>query len=225
MFRHVDIWLSVVIVLLQQVECGVVVVFEVEFGVVSLQLLVAHGYELLALCLFLVLCSLHFHVYLLFVVSVCFLWLFFSLCAVVFHIINNMYVTVDCKFHCLCLRIVKHLRVFECLYLLVIVFVFVVFSTHAHVKLHPVGKEFHRIEHFSYEIDGFCANICEECYCRYCEQCCYSRCSYEVFGPLAYVEAMVASGVIEAVDEQWRQEFRHCYARPYHDDRHAQEPF
>ena len=48
---HVDIWLTVVVVVLQQVESGVAVVFEVEFGVVGLHLLVAHCHERFTACL------------------------------------------------------------------------------------------------------------------------------------------------------------------------------
>ena len=59
LLSHIDIGLAVVVVMLQQVERGIVVVLQVALGVVGFQVLLAHADEVLAVGLLLLRASLH----------------------------------------------------------------------------------------------------------------------------------------------------------------------
>ena len=136
-----------------------------------------------------------------------------------------MHVAVDCKLYGLSLGVVEHVRILDDVVGDYSRCRFVVFASHADVKLHPVGEELHGIEHLANHIDRLGTEIGEEGYGYDAEDAEESGSTHEVLNPLANKLSVVAAGIVEAVDEQGREKLCKGDARPYHHDGEREKPF
>ena len=216
---HVDVGLAVIVVVLQQVEGGVVVQLQVELGVVGLQHLVAHAHQVVAAGLLLFFCCRHVHAQLFAVGR--------FLLVVAAHGLHHLFVAyvhhqvVALELNGLCRRVVERGGVFhdgargKC--------GLRVFLARAHRELHLV-KNALGIQHLPNPFVGLGADVGEEQQCDDDEHGSQAGHAHKALYPAPHHQPMVAAKAEVAVAEEGRHKLGQRDGEPQHHQHQTHEP-